>query len=234
MLEPERAPTQLYLISPPQIDLDVFAPLLEEALTASPKTVGSFQLRLKQKDVPPPPGRLTHAHAAEEMTLYAAKILKRICHAHEVAFILNDNALLALEANADGVHLGQEDGSIAAARELLGPDKVIGVSCHASRHLAMEAGEQSADYVAFGAFHATTSKTAEALEKYGTPQTEILEWWSSLTTLPCVAIGGMTPQNCRPMVKAGADFIAALTGVWNHPQGPAQAVREFAKSFAEL
>lgn len=224
----ERPPTQLYLISPPQIDLETFPDLLEAAITASPGTVGAFQLRLKQTDVPPPSGRLTHAHAQEEKVLYAAKILKRVCHAHQVAFILNDNPQLALESNADGVHLGQEDGSVEEARALLGPDKVIGVSCHASRHLAMEAGEHGADYVAFGAFYPTTSKTPEALEKWGTPEPEILHWWSTFTTLPCVAIGGVTPDNCGPLVAAGADFIAAVTSVWNHPQGPAEAVKAFA------
>jgi thiamine-phosphate pyrophosphorylase len=227
----ERTPTQLYLISPPQIDLETFPALLEAALSASPGTVGAFQLRLKDT-TPPGPDRLTHAHASEEKVLYAAKILKRICHPHEVTFILNDSAQLALEANADGVHLGQEDGSVEEARQLLGPDKVIGVSCHASRHLAMEAGEQGADYVAFGAFHATTSKSPESLAKWGTPDLDLLQWWSTYTTLPCVAIGGMTPANCGPMVKAGADFIAALSAVWNHPEGPAEAVKAFAAAFA--
>jgi thiamine-phosphate pyrophosphorylase len=233
MRESERTPPQLYLISPPQIDLETFSTQLEMALTASPGTVGAFQLRLKD-NAPPGPGRLTHIHAKEEHILYAAKQLKRICHAHQVAFILNDSPQLALEANADGVHLGQEDGSVAEARALLGPEKVIGVSCHASRHLAMEAGEFGADYVAFGAFHPTTSKTPESLAKWGTPDIELLSWWSTFTTLPCVAIGGMTPDNCGPMVAAGADFIAALSSVWNHPHGPAEAVKAFAASFARI
>lgn len=228
----DRIPTQLYLISPPQIDLETFPDLLEAALTASPGTVGAFQLRLKDS-APPAADRLTHAHAQEEHILYAAKILKRICHQYEVAFILNDSPQLALEANADGVHLGQEDGSVAAARELLGPEKVIGVSCHASRHLAMEAGEHGADYVAFGAFYPTTSKTPESLAKWGTPTPEIIQWWSTYTTLPCVAIGGMTPENCSPLVAAGADFIAALTSVWSHPNGPAEAVKGFARRLSD-
>ena len=227
MTNPDRIPTQLYLISPPQIDLETFPALLEAALAASPKTVGAFQLRLKQTETPSS-GRLTHIHAAEQQILYASKVLKRICHAHEVAFILNDNPQLALEANADGVHLGQEDGSVTAARELLGPDKVIGVSCHASQHLAMEAGENGADYVAFGAFYPTTSKSPESLEKWGTPTPDILEWWSTFTTVPCVAIGGITPENCAPLVSAGADFIAVLSAAWSHPQGPAEAVKAFA------
>lgn len=230
MADSERTPTQLYLISPPQIDLELFAPQLESALASHNGTVGAFQLRLKQPDAAPA-GRLTQAHAAEEHILYASKILKRICHQYQVAYIMNDRADLALEANADGVHLGQEDGSIEEARTLLGADKVIGVSCHASRHLAMEAGEASADYVAFGAYHPTPSKSAEALEAYGTPDLELLEWWSHFTTIPCVAIGGMTPQNCAPMVKAGADFIAALSYVWRHPVSPAEAIAEFQRAF---
>ena len=117
-----------------------------------------------------------------------------------------------------------------AARALLGDQKVIGVSCHDSSHLAMEAGENGADYVAFGAFFPTKSKSPEKLAKYGTPKPEIIEWWSTYTTVPCVAIGGMTPQNCAPFVAAGADFIAAITAIWEHPKGAAAAVKEFNKA----
>jgi thiamine-phosphate pyrophosphorylase len=202
---------RLYLISPPVIDLAVFATQLEAAFSGG--DIGSFQLRLKG--------------AKDEHILEAAKVLIPICHAHNAAFIMNDNPVLAVAAGADGVHIGQDDCSVAKARAIVGENRVIGVSCHDSKHLAMEAGEQGADYVAFGAFHPTTSKSPEALAKYGTPKPDILQWWQEFMTLPCVAIGGINPSNCGALVKAGADFVAVITAVWSHPKGPAEAVNEF-------
>lgn len=204
-------PCRLYLISPPRVIISDFKEKLAQALQAG--DVGAFQLRLKDAD--------------DKTVIATARELIPICHQHQVAFILNDRPDLALEVGADGVHLGQEDGSLAKARELLGPDAVIGVSCHDSSHLAMQAGEEGADYVAFGAFFPTQSKSPEALAKYGTPTIEMLEWWSAYTVLPSVAIGGLTPQNCVPMIEAGADFIAAITAIWQHPKSPAHAVQEF-------
>lgn len=202
---------RLYLISPPKLVLTHFAAELEAAFSAG--DVAAFQLRLKD--------------ASDEQIREAVQVLMPIAHAHDVAFILNDRVDLARELGCDGVHLGQEDMSLAEARKALGADKAIGISCHDSRHMAMEAGENGADYVAFGAFHPTQSKSPEKLAKYGTPTAEILEWWASHTTVPCVAIGGMTPENCGAFVTAGADFIAAITAVWSHPQGAAAAVRDF-------
>lgn len=210
--------TRLYLISPPAITLESFAKRLEDAFSGG--DVGSFQLRLKG------------ASDAEIMT--AAKALMPICHAHEAAFILNDRPDLAVLCAADGVHLGQEDGSVKQARAIVGDNRIIGVSCHDSRHLAMEAGEQGADYVAFGAFYPTKSKSPEALAKYGTPAADILSWWQEFMVLPCVAIGGITPGNCQPLVKAGADFIAAITAVWEHPEGAKRAVEEFNESIKNV
>jgi len=208
---------RLYLISPPAIDLPIFAEKLEEAFSGG--DIGSFQLRLK--------------NMSDEDVLKAAETLIPICHAHDAAFILNDNPYLAAACNADGVHIGQDDCSLKKARAIVGDERVIGVSCHDSRHLAMEAGEQGADYVAFGAFYPTTSKSPEALAKYGVPKADILEWWQEFMVLPCVAIGGMNPGNCGALVKAGADFIAVITAVWNHPKGPAEAVREFNKAIKD-
>ena len=215
--------TRLYLISPPNIEVDSFAKRLEQAFSGGASSaqgeenniIGSFQLRLK--------------HATDQAIVEAARKLIPICHAHDVAFIMNDRPDLAVAANADGVHIGQDDGDIRKTRALVGPDRVIGVSCHDSRHLGMEAGEQGADYVAFGAFYPTKSKSPEALSRWGTPTLDILEWWQAFMILPCVAIGGITPHNCRPLVKAGADFIAVITAVWEHPEGPAKAVEEFNK-----
>lgn len=202
---------RLYLISPPALEPEAFAHVLEAALEAG--DVGAFQLRLKD--------------ATDAMIADAARVLLPICRKHEVAFLINDRVDLAIEVGADGVHLGQDDMPLKQARAILGEERVIGISCHDSGHMAMEAGEAGADYVAFGAFHATKSKSPEKLAQYGTPTAEILEWWSTYTTVPCVAIGGMTPENCVPFVAAGADFIAAITAVWEHPQGAAAAVKAF-------
>lgn len=204
-------PCRLYLISPPKFELADFVTKLEEALSAG--DVGAFQLRLKEAD--------------DKTIRKAIETLMPIARKHGTAFIINDRVDLAAEYSTDGVHLGQEDTSAEEARRQLGGDRVIGVSCHDSSHLAMEAGDAGADYVAFGAFYETKSKTPENLAKYGTPTKDILEWWTTYTLLPCVAIGGMQPQNCGPLVEAGADFIGVITAVWEHPRGPAEAVKEF-------
>lgn len=201
-----RPPCKLYLISPPAIDAD-FAGRLAAALDAGP--IAAFQLRLKGLD----------EHRIAEL----APPLQAVCAAHEVAFIVNDSTGLARRLNADGVHLGQDDGDPREARELLGPAAQIGVTCHDSRHLAMEAGDSGADYVAFGAFYPTATK-----ETKHQPDLAILSWWSALFELPCVAIGGITPDNAAPLIAAGADFIAVSGAVWNDPDGPAAAVRKFA------
>lgn len=207
-------PCRLYLVSPPSMDVDAFPAILRDALDGG--DVGAFQLRLK--DVP-------------DAEIYAAaRALIPLCRERAVAFILNDRPDIAAEVGADGVHLGQEDlekWPVEKVQRLMGNDAVIGVSCHDSSHLAMKAGEEGADYVAFGAFFPTTSKSPEALAKYGTPTPETLEWWYQYTVVPCVAIGGILPQNCGPLVSAGADFVAVINGVWSHPKGPKAAVAEF-------
>ena len=201
-----KTPTcQLYLISPLDVGGD-FPVRLEEALSAGP--VAAFQFRIKNVD----------QHDAARL----AEPLHAICAAQEVAFIVNDDVALAKRLKADGVHLGQGDGDPREARRLLGPDAQIGVTCHDSRHLAMDAGEAGADYVAFGAFFPTTTK---AVEHH--PEPEILTWWQGLFELPCVAIGGITTANAKILVDAGADFLAVSGGVWGHPEGPAAAVRAF-------
>ena len=197
---------QLYLISPLDVGGD-FPDRLDAALSAAP--VAAFQFRVKGLD----------QHEAARL----AAPLQAICAAKDVAFIVNDDMALAKRLKADGVHLGQGDGDPKEARSLLGPGAQIGVTCHASRHLAMEAGEAGADYVAFGAFFPTTTKEVEHRA-----DPEILTWWQGLFELPCVAIGGITPDNAKLLVDAGADFLAVSGAVWNHPEGPAAAVRAFA------
>jgi thiamine-phosphate pyrophosphorylase len=198
-------PCQLYLISPPDVGGD-FPQTLEAALSAGP--VAAFQFRVKDLD--------QHEAAA------LAEPLQAICAAHDVAFIVNDSVALAKRLKADGVHLGQGDGDVREARELLGSDAQIGVTCHNSRHLAMEAAEAGADYVAFGAFYPTTTKSVDHVAELDTVQK-----WSLVTEVPCVAIGGITPDNAKPLVDAGADFIAVSSAVWNHPEGAAEAVKQF-------
>ena len=200
-----RGDCQLYLISPPRVGPE-FADVLEQALGGGP--VAAFQLRLKD--------------VSDEEILRAAAELMPICAAKDVAFILNDRMDLAQQCGADGVHLGQGDGDPREARQLLGPSVQIGVTCHDSRHLAMEAGEAGADYVAFGAFFPTDTK-----ETVHRPDPSILGWWSTVFEIPCVAIGGITPDNARLLVEAGADFLAVSNSVWGHPQGPAAAVAAF-------
>jgi thiamine-phosphate pyrophosphorylase len=207
-----RPACQLYVVSPPAIVVADFAQILQAALQGGP--VAAFQLRLKD--------------VSDDDVLRACEALLPICAAADVAFILNDRADLAKRAGADGVHLGQSDGSIAEARALLGRDAQIGRTCHDSRHLAMEAGEQGADYVAFGAFYETTTKPSQYR-----PAPEILTWWTVLSQLPCVAIGGITPGNAAPLVAAGADFIAVVNAVWGHPAGPAAGVASFGAVLAD-
>ncbi|RJF85343.1 thiamine phosphate synthase [Sphingomonas cavernae] len=204
--DPRRPKCQLYLISPPTIG-DDFAGTLAAALEAGP--VAAFQLRLKGLD----------DHAIARL----AEPLQKICADRDVAFIINDSIALAKRLGADGVHLGQEDGDAREARQILGPSVQIGVTCHDSRHLAMEAGEAGADYVAFGAFYPTQTK-----ETHHQPDPSILSWWTTVFELPCVAIGGITPQNAKPLINAGADFLAVSGAVWNDPDGAAAAVRKFA------
>jgi len=190
--------TQLYLISPLEVG-GAFPQRLERALDAGQGLVTAFQFRVKGID----------QHEAARL----AVPLQEICAAREVAFIVNDSIALAKRLKADGVHLGQEDGSPKEARDELGREAQIGVTCHASRHFAMEAGEAGADYVAFGAFHPSTTKDKGPDAER--PEPELLEWWSRLFEIPCVAIGGITPANCRPLAQAGADFLAVSGAVWS-------------------
>lgn len=200
-----RGPCQLYLISPLEVGGD-FPQRLARALDAGP--VAAFQFRVKDMD--------QHQAAA------LAEPLLAICRDRDVAFIVNDSISLAKRLGADGVHLGQDDGDPREARRVLGPGAQIGVTCHDSKHLAMEAGEAGADYVAFGSFYPTTTK-----EVRHRPEPDILGWWTTIFEMPCVAIGGITPGNARPLIEAGADFIAVCGAIWNAPEGEAEAVRRF-------
>ncbi|MGH6658371.1 MAG: thiamine phosphate synthase [Sphingomicrobium sp.] len=210
LFPPRRAERcDLYLISPQDVG-GGFPDRLKAAL--EPGVAKAFQLRVKDLE--------------EHELARLAEPLQRICADANVAFIVNDSMALAKRIGADGVHLGQSDGDIGAARALLGPNVQIGRTCHDSRHLAMEAGEAGADYVAFGAFYPTTTKPS-----HYRPEPAILSWWSALFEIPCVAIGGITPDNGAPLVEAGADFLAVCQAVWGKDD-PAKAVSAFAVPLA--
>ena len=204
---------RLYLLTPPHLeDLDSFAKTLQSALAAG--DVAALQIRLK--------------NVSDDEIRSAYKALAPIAHTKDVAVLINDRVDLVQELGADGVHLGQDDMPLREARKRLGPSAMIGATAHDSRHLAMLAGESSADYVAFGAFFESATKTPKTQAT-----TELLSWWSELFEIPCVAIGGITTDNCAPLIEAGADFLAVCGGVWNAPNGPAEAVRAFNATMAK-
>jgi thiamine-phosphate pyrophosphorylase len=207
-----RATTRLYLITPPALDPARFPKDLEEALSGG--DVACLQLRLKDVD--------------DAAMRQAAAVLKPIAQARGVAFIMNDRPDLAAELDCDGVHVGEEDMTYAEARRLLGPDRIVGVTCGDSRDRAITAAEAGADYVAFGAFFPSMTKTATKHRA----DPEVLRDWSETTVVPCCAIGGITQQNCGPLVEAGVDFLAVIGAIWSYPEGPRAAVAAFNEVFA--
>ena len=210
---------RLYLITPPEIaDIAAFSRELDAALDGG--DVASLQIRLKSRE-----GIAAPDHHILELGRH---IIPR-AQERGVAVLINDRPDLAVELGADGVHIGQTDMPYAKARKLVGPDAIIGVTCHDSRHLAMEAGDAGADYVAFGAFFPTDTKDASAKA-----EPDLLTWWQQMIELPCVAIGGITVNNAKPLVEAGADFLAVSAGVWRATNGPGAAVAAFNAIFDEL
>ena len=204
---PRAADCRLYLISPNRIDNPAgFASLLNQALDGG--DVAALQVRLKD--------------APEGQVAAVIQAVQPICVDRSVALILNDRPDWAAKLGCDGVHIGQSDAPYAEARRIMGKDRIVGVTCHDSRHLAMDASEAGADYVAFGAFFPTATKDASTRAEI-----ELLDIWQETMQTPCVAIGGITVENCAPLVEAGADFLAVSAGVWSHPQGPMAAVHAF-------
>jgi thiamine-phosphate pyrophosphorylase len=202
---------RLYLVTPAALDPMRFRDALTQALDAG--DVACVQLRLKD--------------AGDDEIRRACDILLPVAQRRGVAFLLNDRPDLAAKAGCDGVHVGQQDAPYEEARRLLGADRIVGVTCHDSRHLAIEAAEAGADYVAFGAFFPTNTKPS-----HYRPSPDLLAWWGEIMTVPTVAIGGITPVNCAPLVAAGADFLAVVSAVWDHPDGPGAAVRDFNRAIA--
>ncbi|WP_339853993.1 thiamine phosphate synthase [uncultured Nisaea sp.] len=201
---------ELYLITPPKIEIRAFAEDLAAALDAGP--VACLQLRLKD--------------VSDDEIKRAAEALLPVCHERGVPLLMNDRPDLALLTGCDGAHVGQQDTPYAEARRILGDEAMIGVTCHNSAHLAMEAAEAGADYVAFGAFYPTNTKE---ITHYA--ELETLQSWSAISTIPCVAIGGINLDNAQPLIDAGADFLCVITAVWKHPEGPAAAVKAFNELF---
>ena len=206
MSSPNSELCRLYLISPPVFDLHAFSCQLSLALKGG--DVACLQLRLKGVN-------------DSEIRTASARLIP-ICKDHGVAFLINDRPDLAVDVGADGVHVGASDASYEEARRLVGKDAIVGVSCYNARHLAMVAGEDGADYVAFGAFFPTSTKQPRVRAK-----PELLTWWHTTTTVPCVAIGGISAENCGALVRAGADFLAVISGIWSNPDGPENAVSAF-------
>jgi len=202
---------RLYLVTPAKLEPKAFADTLKRALSGG--DVASVQLRLKD--------------VSDDEVLRAGDILMKATQRADAAFIVNDRPDLAVRLGADGVHVGQEDVAYSEARAAVGPNRIVGVTCHNSRHLAVEAAEAGADYVAFGAFYPTATK-----EPKTRAEPEFIQWWSETMVVPCVAIGGITVANARPLIDAGADFIAVSSGVWENANGPEAAVKAFNALFS--
>ncbi len=203
---------RLYLITPPRIQLPAYSDALKEALDGG--DIACLQIRLKYAD--------------DDEIRKVTESLQTILQSYDVALIMNDRPDLAAELGCDGVHVGQEDTPYVEARSIVGGEKIIGVTCKKSRHLAIEAANDGADYVAFGGFFQSSTKESAKTER-ATP--ELLSWWTQTTNVPCVAIGGITVDNCKVLVDSGADMVCVVSGVWDYPTGPAAAVSAFNKVF---
>ena len=203
---------RLYLITPPKIELPTYSNALKEALDGG--DVACLQIRLKQVE--------------DDEIRKITESLQTILQSYDVAVIMNDRPDLAAELGCDGVHVGQEDIPYMEARSIVGEEKIVGVTCKKSRHLAIEAADYGADYVAFGGFFRSSTKQSSETER---ADPEILSWWSQTTNVPCVAIGGITVDNCKVLVEAGANMVCVVSGVWDYPTGPAAAVNDFNRIF---
>ena len=201
----------IYLITPQKIDLDTFSKKFEEALNTG--HIGYAQIRLKDCSV--------------EIILDSIQSLLKISKKYEVPLLINDRPDLAKISGTNGVHLGQSDVSALEARKILGAKSIIGITCHDSINLACNAANSGANYVAFGAFFKSSSKKTNFIA-----EPSILEWWSKISNTPSVAIGGINQKNFKDLLKKGANYIAAISSIWDHPKGPASAINEYIKEIS--
>lgn len=197
----------LYAVTPDEPDTELLTAKVRDALAGGASLV---QYRNKTADA--------------ALRLVQARALFKACRGHDVAFIINDHLELALEINADGVHLGDEDGSIAAARRKLGPDKIVGASCHNLLQNALDAQRAGATYVAFGSFFASTVKPGAVHASL-----DLLRQAKRKVSVPVVAIGGITPARALQLIAAGADSVAVISALFDAPD-----VKLAARQFCDL
>lgn len=202
--------TQIYLISPPKIELDDFLPKLNQVLATG--RIPIFQMRLK-------------GYSDSEIINIGYKLFA-VCRNYGTNFIINDRFDLACIIGANGVHIGFGDGKVMDVRKKVSRNFLIGVSCYDSKKMALESEIMGADYVSFGSFFSSKTKNSK-----GKPDLEILEWAHSFLKVPVVAIGGIDNQNCVELIKHKADFLAIISYIWDHEQGPAHAIELIAKNF---
>ena len=201
--------TKIYLISPPKINLDNFVIDLEVALKTNKVPV--FQLRLK--------------NISDQEVLEIGKKLLKICHQNNTLFILNDREDLALQIGADGVHLGSDDCNVLKARKMVPENFIIGASCYDSKHLAAQAAEDGANYVAFGTFFPSKTKNSA-----GKPTPEIIKWCNEILNVGSVAIGGINANNCHEIALAEPDFVSIISYVWDNENGIKSAIEQLFSS----
>jgi len=199
----------IYLISPNKIKKSNFYKSLNQILKT--KKVAYFQLRLKKTSI--------------SNLIKISKKIKKITKKNNVKFLINDNPFVAKAIDSDGCHLGQKDMDFEISRKILGKKKIIGVTCHNSKNLALKAKRLGANYVAFGSFFKSqTKKTAFKANL------EILRWAKKKINMPTVAIGGINSFNCKKILSNGADFIACSSYVWNNKKlDPLAAIKNLRK-----
>jgi len=196
----------VYLISPAKINEKVFYKSLENVLKI--KRVKFFQIRLK--------------NLKDKKLINIGKKIKKITKKNRVKLIINDRPFIAKKINADGCHIGQKDLSLKRSRKILGKNKIIGVTCHNSKALALKAKKEGADYIAFGSFF--RSQTKKTLHK---TNITTLRWAKKKINMPIVAIGGIDNFNYKKILRNGANFIACSSYIWNNKKlDPVSAIKK--------
>ncbi len=205
--------TGLYVITPPAIDLSLLEAGVSEIAAAASDLDRPLCIQLWLGD-----DRL------DDLRRYAERLLP-IARAADIAFLVNGDVALAASIDADGVHLNNPEAeAIAAARQMLADDTIVGVSCGGSRHAGMIAAESGADYVSFGPIYKTETKQRDA----DPAASDAIEWWAGVMEVPCVAVGGLNAENAWEVAHSGADFLALVSSVWDHPGGAGEGLSRIA------